>query len=70
MRRGSHDTGEIQFHQRILGYKWCQPSERLFHTGVKRGDGEEKIHGKLQGTFRSGRREQVQSDLQRDVCTI
>ncbi len=63
-------TGEIQFHQRILGYKWCQPSERLFHTGVKRGDGEEKIHGKLQGTFRSGRREQVQSDLQRDVCTI
>ena len=35
-------TGEIQFHQRILGYKWCQPSERLFHTGVKRGDGEEK----------------------------
>ena len=69
-RRGSHDTGEIQFHQRILGYKWCQPSERLFHTGVKRGDGEEKIHGKLQGTFRSGRREQVQSNLQRDVCTI
>ena len=49
---------------------WGQPSERLFHTGVKRGDGEEKIHGKLQGTFRSGRREQVQSDLQRDVCTI
>ena len=44
-------TGEIQFHQRILGYKWCQPSERLFHTGVKRGDGEEKIHGKLQGTI-------------------
>ena len=64
------DTGKIQFYQRILGYKWCQPSERLFHTGVKRGDGEEKIHGKLQGTFCSGRREQVQSDFQRDVCTI
>ena len=43
---------------------------KAIHTGVKRGDGEEKIHGKLQGTFRSGRREQVQSDLQRDVCTI
>ena len=68
--RGSRSTGKIQFYQRLLGCKWCQPSERLFHTGVKRGDGEEKIHGKLQGTFRSGRREQVQSDLQRDVCTI
>ena len=69
-RRGSRSTGKIQFYQRLLGRKWCQPSERLFHTGVKRGDGEEKIHGKLQGTFRSGRREQVQSDLQRDVCSI
>ena len=61
---------KYNFTKGFWGYKWCQPSERLFHTGVKRGDGEEKIHGKLQGTFRSGRREQVQSDLQRDVCTI
>lgn len=41
-RRGSRSIGKIQFHQRLLGCKRCQPSERLFHTGVKRGDGEEK----------------------------
>ena len=41
-RRGSRSIGKIQFHQRLLGCKRCQPSERLFHTGVKRGDGEKK----------------------------
>ena len=49
---------------------WGANGERFFHTGVKRGNGEEEIHGKLQGMFCSGRREQIQSDFQCDVCTV